>query len=155
MFRSARFDGAQASCGASLPFRFNDDSTLDRRFAAIRSILSAAFATCCLTGLGTTMSDIVPGIHTIDELRIYVRTKLCDKENLLTEQSKFREAPLIKQGQLCGFQFSVQGPRQVRLGAVWASDHNDVYFYDTRGNRFHKVHLPERIALPETSATLA
>ncbi len=101
------------------------------------------------------MSDIVSGIHTFDELRVYVRTKLCEKENLLTEQSKFREAPLIKQGQLCGFQFSVQGPRQVRLGAVWASDHNDVYFYDTRGNRFHKIHLPERIALPGALVALA
>ena len=101
------------------------------------------------------MNDIVHGIHTFDELRIYVRTKLCEKENLLAEQSQFREAPLIKQGQLCGFQFSVQGPRQVRLGAVWATDHNDVYFYDTRGHRFHKVHLPERIALPESFATLA
>ena len=100
------------------------------------------------------MSDIVPGIHTFDELRSYVRTRLCEKENLLTEQSRFRETPLIKQGQLCGFQFSVQGPRQVRLGAVWASDHNDVYFYDTRGNRFHKIHLPEPIALPETLATI-
>ena len=101
------------------------------------------------------MSDIVPGIHTFDELRFYVRTKLCEKENLLTEQSKFREAPLIKQGQLCGFQFALQGPRQVRLGAVWATDHNIIYFYDTRGNRYHKVHLPERIELAEAVASPA
>ncbi len=99
-----------------------------------------------------TMSDIVPGIRTIDELRFFVQTTLCQKENLLLEQSKLRQAPLVKQGKLCGFQFSVQGPRQVRLGAVWASDHNDIYFYDTRGNRYHKVHLPEPIALPEAIA---
>jgi hypothetical protein len=95
------------------------------------------------------MSDILPGIRTLDELQSFVRTKLCDKENLLLEQTKVRHSPLIKQGKLCGYQFSVQGPRQVRLGAVWASDHNDVYFYDTRGTRYYKVHLSEQITLPE------
>jgi len=84
------------------------------------------------------MSDIVPGIRTIDELRSFVQATLCQKENLLLEQSKLRQAPLVKQGKICGFQFSVQGPRQVRLGAVWASDRNDIYFYDTRGNRYHR-----------------
>ena len=98
------------------------------------------------------MSDILPGIRTLDELQSFVRTKLCDKENLLLEQTKVRNAPLIKQGKLCGYQFSVQGPRHVRLGAVWASDHNDIYFYDTRGNRYYKAHLPEQIALPEQPA---
>ena len=102
-----------------------------------------------------TMSDMVPGIRSLDQLRSFVQTKLCQKENLLMEQSKLHQTPLIKQGRLCGFQFSVQGPRQVRLGAVWASDHNDIYFYDTRGNRYHKVHLPEQIALPEASASRA
>ena len=101
------------------------------------------------------MSDIVPDIRNLDDLLSFVRTKLCEKENLLLEQSKLRQAPLIKQGKLCGYQFSVQGPRQVRLGAVWASDHNDIYFYDTRGNRFHKVHLQEQIALPEQTAASA
>lgn len=102
-----------------------------------------------------TMSDIVPGIRTIDELRSFIQATLCLKENLLLEQSKLRQAPLVKQGKLCGFQFSVQGPRQVRLGAVWASEHNDIYFYDTRGNRYHKVHLPEPIALAETAVAVA
>lgn len=98
------------------------------------------------------MSEIVLGIRTLDELQSFVRTKLCDKENLLLEQTKLRQAPLIKQGKMCGYQFSVQGPRQVRLGAVWASDHNDIYFYDTRGNRYYKAHLTEQIALPEQPA---
>lgn len=105
-----------------------------------------------LTSNIDTMSEIVPGIRTIDELRSFVQTKLCQKENLLLEQSKLRQAPLVKQGKICGFQFSVQGPRQVRLGAVWASDRNDIYFYDTRGNRYHKVHLPEQVSLNEPLA---
>lgn len=102
-----------------------------------------------LSPIYTTMSDIVPGIHNLDELRTFVKTKLCEKENLLIEQSKFAQLPLLKQGKLCGYQFSVQGPRQVRLGAVWASDHNDIYFYDTRGHRYYKVHLPEPVTLTE------
>lgn len=101
------------------------------------------------------MNDLVPSIRNFDDLLSFVRTRLCEKENLLIDQAKVRQAPLIKQGKLCGYQFSVQGPRQVRLGAVWTSDHNDIYFYDTRGNRYHKVHLPEQIALPEQPAAKA
>lgn len=101
------------------------------------------------------MNDNVPAIRNLDDLQSFVCTKLCEKENLLQAQAKLRQTPLIKQGKLCGYQFSVQGPRQVRLGAVWASDHNNIYFYDTRGNRYHKVHLPEQIALPEQSAAMA
>ena len=98
------------------------------------------------------MSELVLGIRTLDELQSFVRSKLCDKENLLLEQTKVRHAPLIKQGKLCGYQFSVQGPRHVRLGAVWACEHNDVYFYDTRGTRYYKAHLTEQITLPEQPA---
>jgi hypothetical protein len=95
------------------------------------------------------MTTVATKIRTLEDLKSFVRTTLCEKESLLIDQAVLRQSPLIKQGRVCGYQFSIQGPRQVRLGAVWASDRNDVYFYDTRGNRYDKVHLPEPIAITE------
>ena len=51
---------------------------------------------------------------------------------------------LVRRGECCGRQFTLFGPRSVRLGAVWAADRNDLYFYDARGERFRK----ERMAGP-------
>lgn len=53
---------------------------------------------------------------------------------------------------LCGVQFLLKGPRQIRLGAIWTADLNRVYFYDTRGERYLKVDLPHRLPLPEANA---
>jgi len=85
-------------------------------------------------------------ISTIDELRTFVHLTLCAKESLVENQFQLQERDLTKLGKPCGLQFSIFGPRQVRLSAVWASDRNVIYFYDTRGTRFMKVQLPVRIS---------
>jgi hypothetical protein len=61
------------------------------------------------------------------------RRLLCEKENLLVDQFAMTEFPLIRGGELCGLHFSLRGPRNVRLGAIWAADQNVVYLYDARG----------------------
>ena len=33
----------------------------------------------------------------------------------------------------------------MRLGAIWAADHNVIYFYDARGERYLKIKLNRRI----------
>ena len=53
-----------------------------------------------------------------------------------------------------GLQFSLHGPRSVRLGAIWAADQNMIYFYDTRGNRYMKLRLRHRL-LPEVPGAIA
>lgn len=90
-------------------------------------------------------------IVTLNDLRAYIHRMLCAKENLLAEQFGMTETALKRRGRECGLQFSLQGPRSVRLGAIWAADPNIVYFYDAAGERFGKVKLRNRI-LPETSA---
>ncbi|MCH7989474.1 MAG: hypothetical protein IID46_10065, partial [Planctomycetes bacterium] len=42
-------------------------------------------------------------------------------------------------------QFSLFGPRSVRLGAIWDSDHNTIYYYDTLGVRYSKIRLKHRL----------
>jgi hypothetical protein len=84
-------------------------------------------------------------LFSLDELREYIHRTLCRRENLLPDQSPLGELPLTRSGASCGIQFILQGPRAVRLSAIWASDLNVVYFYDTRGERFMKVPLRYRL----------
>lgn len=92
------------------------------------------------------MSERVSGISTLKELRQFVHEILCHRENLVRDQFQMLERELKKCGRACGLQFSIHGPRQVRLSAVWASDRNHVFFYDASGVRFMKIELADRIA---------
>jgi len=98
------------------------------------------------------MSFSVDNIQSLNELRQFIHKTLCEKENLLEEQFSMSEMSLIRRGRSCGLQFSINGPRSVRLGAIWASDSNMVYFYDARGERYAKVHLPNRIFIADEEA---
>ncbi|WP_299460510.1 hypothetical protein [uncultured Gimesia sp.] len=95
------------------------------------------------------MSISIDSIQSLNELREYIHKTLCEKENLLEEQFTMSEMALRRRGRNCGLQFSINGPRSVRLGAIWASDSNMIYFYDARGERYAKVHLPNRVFVPE------
>lgn len=87
------------------------------------------------------MSNAGSDVQTVDALERYVHEKLCRHENLVAEQFALEVTPLTRKGALCGLQFLLRGPRSVRLGAVWASDYNQLYLYDARGERFHKEQL--------------
>ncbi|NOX54491.1 MAG: hypothetical protein GXP27_08640 [Planctomycetes bacterium] len=94
------------------------------------------------------MGDCVDGISSFSDLKRFIHRTLCEKENLLPDQFTMSETQLTRRGRVCGMRFSIRGPRAVRLGAIWASDHNYIYFYDARGVRFRKVRLRNRL-LPE------
>ncbi len=98
------------------------------------------------------MIESVAEIHSIDELAAFVHTTLCEKENLLSDQFATRRFELHRDGQPCGLQFHLQGPRSVRLGAVWAAAQNCLYFYDTTGTRYLKVQLARRLMLDSHAA---
>ena len=91
------------------------------------------------------MTDAPPDVCSVEELRRYVHRTLCDKEDLIPDQFCLTETRLIRRGRACGLQFVLRGPRNVRLGAVWASDHNVIYFYDARGERYKKVWIRQRL----------
>ena len=92
------------------------------------------------------MTENTSEIRTLDDLRKYVHRTLCEWENILLDQFGLNETGLLRGGQKCGLQFWVQGPRNVRLEAIWETDKNVVFFFDARGNRFSKIQLVERIA---------
>lgn len=91
------------------------------------------------------MADTLEDIRTLEDLRSYVHQTLCAKESLLEDQFHMTEMQLTRRGRDCGLQFSLHGPRSVRLGAIWASDHNLIYFYDAQGLRYSKVKLKHRL----------
>lgn len=86
-------------------------------------------------------------VRTLEELKAFVHRTLCEKENLVADQFRMQSMDLRKNGRLCGIQFSIHGPRQVRLSAVWAADMNMLYFYDAAGTRYQKT--PLRVRLTE------
>jgi hypothetical protein len=86
-------------------------------------------------------------VRNLNDLREYIHQTLCARENLLPDESGLHEIPLVRSGEECGRQFTVHGPRNVRLGAIWTSEHNQVYFYGTNGERFLKLSLPQRLAV--------
>ncbi|NQV23343.1 MAG: hypothetical protein HQ518_03155 [Rhodopirellula sp.] len=97
--------------------------------------------------MSNAAAGIAPSdISTIEDLREFVHATLCAKENLVADQFKMIERELTKSGRLCGIQYTIHGPRQVRLSAVWASDRNLLYFYDTSGVRYLKVPLRNRFS---------
>jgi hypothetical protein len=95
------------------------------------------------------MHTKVDNVHTLDELRQFIHQTLCEKENLLAEQFTMTEVQLTSGSGPCGIQFCLRGPRNVRLGAIWAADQNMVYLYDARGTRFAKLRLKNGLALQE------
>ncbi len=102
-----------------------------------------------------TMAEHSDDVRTLDDLRAYIHRELCERENLLADQFKMSEMSLRRRGRDCGLQFSLHGPRSVRLGAIWASDHNYVYFYDAQGVRYAKVRLRNRLLPSEPQHSAA
>jgi hypothetical protein len=93
------------------------------------------------------MTETCETIDSIEGLRTFIHATLCARENLLADQFSMREIPLLVCGSPCGLQFTIKGPRSVRLSAVWASDANMIYFYDAQGERFLKVRVAGTIEL--------
>lgn len=48
------------------------------------------------------------------------------------------ERILMRAGRACGVLFSLYGPRAVMLTAVWETDQNQLFFYNSCGERFLK-----------------
>jgi hypothetical protein len=95
------------------------------------------------------MQTTVNDIHTLDDLRQFIHQTLREKENLLVDRFTMTEVQLTRGNQPCGLQFSLRGPRNVRLAAIWVADRNLVYLYDARGERYAKLRLTTRLALQE------
>ena len=98
------------------------------------------------------MLETLDEVRSLNDLRAYIHHTLCEKENLLADQFEMTEMQLKRRGRECGLQFSLQGPRSVRLGAIWASDQNLIFFYDARGERYLKIRMRQRLLADASAA---
>jgi len=93
------------------------------------------------------MTEGLDAIRSLEDLREFVHKTLCGRENILEDQFGLTETELVRGGRDCGLHFCLQGPRSVRLEAIWVTDRNTIYFYDARGARFLKIQLAQRLEL--------
>lgn len=87
--------------------------------------------------------EAVQRLTTLEELRQFVRSVLCERDHLDPQQTPLVETVLRKRGRPCGLIFEMHGPRRTRTSAVWAGFENRVLFYDSLGVRFTQVQLSE------------
>jgi hypothetical protein len=92
-----------------------------------------------------TMDERLDAIRSLDDLRAFVHATLCGRENILPDQFGLSETALTRNGNSCGLQFCLHGPRSIWLEAIWVADRNVLYFYDARGVRFLKLQLRQRL----------
>jgi len=89
------------------------------------------------------MKSSVLSLTTLDELCQHVHQTLCEHEVLDPKQSPLQKLLMQRRGKPCGYFFEINGPRMVRVYAVWAGDENRILFYDSCGVRFAETRLIE------------
>jgi hypothetical protein len=89
------------------------------------------------------MKTTVLSLATFAKLRSHIHQTLCCCDHLDPGQTPMREALLKRSGKPCGITFQVNGPRMVRVYAVWAAQEHRILFYDSTGTRFAETRLVE------------
>lgn len=87
------------------------------------------------------MQDSPLRITNLNDLRNFVQEQLCERNELAVGAFQFTERVLEKRGVPCGISFCLHGPRSVKLMAIWETSRNTVIFYDSNGERVHRVQL--------------
>ncbi len=91
--------------------------------------------------------------NALEQVRRLVNRTLCDRENLEPGCFGLGQQPLTQQGRLCGYYFWLEGPRNVRLSAVWEIEAGAVLCYGADGARFAKLPVdPNDCGLPNSGA---
>ena len=91
-------------------------------------------------------------IESVNDLREYVNTTICNHCQLQEGVFSMTERVLLRGGKRCGIYFCVHGPRATKFTAIWDADRNQVLFYGSRGERFLKSQLLESSQLELAAA---
>jgi hypothetical protein len=89
------------------------------------------------------MDVTTASLPTVEALRNYVRQAICRRDRLDPEATPLFEGAVTRRGKPCGLFFQVQGPRQVRLYALWAGEEKRILFYDQTGARIGETRLSD------------
>jgi len=88
----------------------------------------------------------------VNDLREYVNETFCDHYQLQIGAFQMTEKILRRGGKPCGIYFCLHGPRAVKFSAIWETDHNQILFYGSSGERFLKTQLLESPSLERVAA---
>ena len=88
-----------------------------------------------------SMLDSLASIPSLEELCRYVADTLGSLESLKADQFQLSQQMLHRGGKPCGMHFCLQGPRALRLSAIWETDQNSILFYGSCGRRLHRTKL--------------
>ena len=89
------------------------------------------------------MVDSSQRLQTLEEIRQYVAQTLSNLETLEADRFQLSQQVLSRAGQPCGMYFCLQGPRALRLTAIWETDGNTILFYGSCGRRMQRTRLIE------------
>jgi hypothetical protein len=81
------------------------------------------------------MRDHCLGFKSIVELKEYVHERLCELEQLDMSCFPLSQQALKRGGELCGYMFSILGPRSIVFNAIFETDSNAIHFYNSSGER--------------------
>ena len=95
------------------------------------------------------MVETAKSVHSMEELRRYVADTLSSIENLRADQFQLSQRVLHRGGRFCGIHFCLQGPRDLRLSAIWETDQNSILFYDSCGRRMQRTKLAHSPSTPK------
>ncbi len=79
----------------------------------------------------------------MNELERFMIDSLCDYEKLDREQVRIQRSVMRKGLAIVGMVIRIEGPRLMRLQALWVEPENRVLFYNSAGQRFAIVKLAE------------
>jgi len=91
-------------------------------------------------------------IESLNDLREYVNTTICNHYQLKDGAFQMTERTLRRGGKPCGIYFCLPGPRATQVIAIWETERNQILFYGSRGERFMKTQLHESPALESAAA---
>src|SRR5687768_12920439 len=80
-------------------------------------------------------------IDNLDDLRTYVHSTICQQNELQVGAFDITERILVRGERPCGIFFCLNGPRSVKLTAIWETDRNSILFYNSSGERVLKIQL--------------
>ena len=80
-------------------------------------------------------------IDSLEDLREYIYTTLCDHCQLQPGAFDMTERTLLRGNSPCGIYFCLHGPRATKFTAIWETDRNQILFYASDGERFQKTQL--------------
>lgn len=87
------------------------------------------------------MRKTCSGFQSFVELKTYIHEKLCALEQLDINCFPISQQGLKRGEELCGYLFSILGPRSVVFNAIFETDTNAIHFYNSAGERVASEHV--------------